>query len=321
MVDKEGGGIKDYAYMLSLPTRFDRTSFISAYSMVIGDNDIQAIISGVAGWGKSTLGIRYAININKYLRNYFDIDVPRFSIKEDIIYSPERSDFNEILRMDKYNTMVVDEGYLAALNLESNRDSVIQLVKILNATRSKNNAMIFCFQNIKRATKGLMERFNIWMHKPSKNYAILLARSNIFTTDDPWGLDNLLKARTPSQINFFLNINANKMTHFRTKKLKPKQWILYNKLKTEGHHRTASKNELKEDMIRTHSDMMEKVYEIVEKKKQINPIDLNTWLRKKIPNFTENQVKKFIKEYTDFSIHKKEKELKGTNWWESNETT
>lgn len=283
--------------------------------MVKADNDIQAVLSGVAGFGKSTLAIRYAIEISNNLRNHFNLDVPKFSVREHVIYEPRRSDFNDILRKDRYNVMVVDEGYLAALNLESNKNGVIELVKILNATRSKNNAVIFCFQNIRRATKGLMERFNVWMHKPSKVTGILMARSNVFTTEDPWGLDRILKARTERQINFFLATNPNRMCYFKTKPLGPKRWKAYNDLKRQAHTSIATKNELRENMVTAHTAMMDKVYEVVEQRKAVSPVDLRPWLQKRLPNFTENQLKKFIADYSAYSVYRKEQELIKKGEW------
>lgn len=279
--------------------------------MVVNDGDIYAIVSGVQSSGKSTVAIRMAKRVNYMLRQFFKKEVPKFNINQNVIFKPEKKDINELLSAKRYNTEVIDEGYLLALNLESSDKLVIYVVKVVSISRSKNNCIIMCFPNIKRATKGLMERFNIWIHKPSKKYSILFARSNKFITEDPWAITKILKSTSDNEIDYYLMKNPNKVCVFKSKALKPSDQDTYDELKAEGHLAFKKEQELREQYEKTDVFVLEDVYGRINAVTPMLNYDVDSISNylKDAYQYNEAQIADFLRRYKRYDEMRKTKNV------------
>jgi len=268
------------------------------------DGDIYANYSGVPGYGKSTSAIRDGVDVVHFLRHDFDIDIPKFSLKRNVVYKPEAKDINDLLSYAKYNVKVFDEGYLVAMNIMPIDRFLIEFIQTINITRSKNNMISFCFQNMDRAVRALKERFNIWIHKPFKDRAYLFARSNLFITKDPWATGNLLKAFTDEQIMYHLRHNPNKVGSFKTYPLKPKQWEYYTKMKNEGQETTRKEREIREGITSATNELMEEIYKKISVDKSIAYADIGDYLRDTY-DFSEPEIKGTVRRYLRYEEMRK----------------
>lgn len=217
-----------------LTTTFHKVVYIIAYQMAKNDGDAYIICSGDNSTGKSSFDIRFMKRLSKTLKTFFNITTP-FKLNRNVLYNPKKNDINELQADKEFQLYVVDEGYLVGMNLDFSLEAAKETVKVAMGTRSKHNAVIFNFQKPTRATKGLLERFKIMFFKPTKRDAILLARSNLTVlSEDPWDLDNILKAKTDRERITAIKRNQNYIVAFTTKKLPDK---IYDKYK--GYQREA----------------------------------------------------------------------------------
>lgn len=285
-----------------------RTCYTYCCQLVRHDGDIQLILSGAPGLGKGTLGMRILRTCMKIMKNEFGIDVGSTKwndiITNNIIYRPKKGDFNDLLQKKQFNFKMIDEGYLLGTNLESNTDLAIFTAKITNITRSKNNLMIHCFQNPTRATKMLMEAFYSWMCKYNDDYALVLQRTKIFTTKDPWSLKKILDSQFEGAIETALATNSNKVNELKTKKVPDWVFKKYKILKDEEQNKWRLENEAKGYI----QDV--KIEFAMEIRKAVNThllngedsYDIEQYIRKKYPKFkfTRKQITSIIKVYKDY---------------------
>ena len=239
--------------------------------------------------------------MNYALRHEFDIDIPKFSLKNNVVYKPEAKDMNDMLNQEKYNIKLFDEGYLVAMNLMPIDKFLLEFIQTVNITRSKNNYIGFCFQNMDRAIRALKERFNIWVHKTHKQRAYLFAKSNLFITKDPWATKKLLDCGGDElKMLYFLNHNPNKVCTFRTKAMKEKPWKHYKALKNQAQDEIKRNREIREGITQSHNLISEELYERINVKKDLAIGDIPDFLREKY-DFDEPEIKGSIKRYYGYS--------------------
>ena len=161
-------------FLFSLRHRRQRIAFIYAANIATNDSDIYSVNSGVPNSGKSTKGINESYRVIKYLREIFNKDTDKFSLKDDVIYTDELN-VQDLSNAD-YRHKVIDDGYMQALNLD-NTSTIANLIKVVNSTRNHHHLMEWNFQKPTRSAKGLFERFNIFTFKPSVSAAFSLLYS------------------------------------------------------------------------------------------------------------------------------------------------
>ena len=299
----EGITNEDWQYLHEIKDWADKEAFINCLQMVRNDGDIAAVISGSVGSGKSTYGIQLAKKMIYYLREYFKVINYDFDYKKNVVYGESKKLFDDMLGDSQFNVVVIDEGYLSGLNLESTKEITIFTGKVMNITRSKNNAILWCFQKMDRAAKFLSERFNLWYHKPRKRFVILFARTNIFTTKDPWGVKDLISATTERSIKFFIKHNTNRITYYATEKLPERELAIYKKYKIEAHQEIQRKEELKNKSKEVTVMVLKELYDRIGGG-EMNIIDVPTYLIKKY-NFNESDIKKYLKKYGEYAQMRK----------------
>ena len=158
---------------------------------------------------------------NRLLREYWKVKNERFSLKKDVYYVPAPTDLDELLGDTMYNTKDLNEGMAAAVNLRSMDPQVIKLGVNAFITRAKHNFVIFESQVASRVPKLLEERFNLWIHKMSKEWAVMSIPSSLYRKVDPLYLDELDKLRSDKEISYWFRYkNPNYITTFRAPKLK-----------------------------------------------------------------------------------------------------
>lgn len=291
--------------------------FLFACQLVRNDSDLPIIITSVPGFGKGTLAIKIARKVIFYIRNYFHIDIPKFQLASNIIYTASKKDFNDLLSLSEYNIKIIDEGYLAGLNLESSTEQAIFTGKVVNIGRSHHNLLIFCYQNPTRATKFLMEAFYVWIHKYTRGTdekivdgktvkekpgrAAVLARTKLFTTKDPWGLDRLLKAVTEQQIVARMRNNKNLAFFLKTKSLPQKYFEKYEAIKHREQNRYRMLNETKSIMREAEVSYAIELAKAADAG-VVNPDsndDIEHYIRQKHPNFlfSKAQMKGIINKF------------------------
>lgn len=315
----------DMEFLNNLKGYTQKLSFIAACQLVRNDSDLPVIITGTPGFGKGTLAIRIAKLTTKYLRTYFMLadKVPKFRLKENIIYNPSKKDFNELLSLNEYNIKVIDEAYLTGTNLESSTEKAVFTGKVVNITRSKHNLLLFCSQNITRTTKFLMEAFYVWIHiyvrgtedkkvaadisisgKPGR--AALLVRTKLFTPRDEWGIDKLLKATTERQIVSRFRANKNLAFFFRTKPLPSQYFKKYQAIKHQEQDKWKALNGAKDIMKETRLQYAMELEKAVNAKVVNADVDsdLEMYIRKKYSkyNFSRPQIKGIIKTYREYQF-------------------
>lgn len=294
---------EDREYLNNITIPMDRNAFICCLQLVRNDGDIAGLISGAVNTGKSTWAITLAQRIKFYLKEYFRLDVKPFSLENDVVYGKSKTSFDELLGDTQFNVKVIDEGYLSGLNLDSTKDVTVYIGKVMNITRSKNNVLLWCFQKMDRAAKFLSERFNLWYHKPRKQYVLLFARSNIFTPADPWGVKKLLEAKSERAIKHYLKHNLNKVTYFKVPKLPAAEFNRYKKLKALAHLEMKMQEETKARSREVTMSVLDELYVKINKG-DLNVIDIPQYLSDKY-SLTEAEVRTYIKKYGDYSTMKK----------------
>lgn len=295
-------------------SRFWRMCYVFACQLVRNDGDVPLIYSGAAGIGKGTQSMKILKQTMMIMRDEFNIDVGGTSynaiMENNIVYKPTNKDFNDLLDKKHYNFKIIDEGYLTGINLESNTGQAIFIGKITNITRSKNNMLIFCFQNPTRATKFLYEAFYVWICKYSYDYCMVLARTKLFTTTQPWGLKWILKAETEQQIATALAMNSNKAFYLKTSPLKRKVFERYQGKKDDSNEAWKAENEAKEIISQADLKYSMEIYEAAHAR--IPTVDresdasIEMFIRKKHPEygFAKKQIRHIIAKFRDYDFAK-----------------
>jgi hypothetical protein len=287
-----------------------RMCYVYACQLVRNDGDVPAILTGAAGLGKGTQAIRILARTMRIMHTHFGIDVGSYKYQDimenNIIYRPTKRDFNELLGKKHYNFMIIDEGYMSGINLESNTAQAIFIGKITNITRSKNNMLIFCFQNPTRATKFLMEAFYVWICKYSYDHEMVLARTKLFTTTQPWGLKKILDADNEQQIRHYLANNPNKAFYLPTRPLPAKVFEKYQGFKDESNDMWRMENESK--TIIGESDLQFAMELGKASKAGVisadNDTDIEMYIRKKYPEFafTKKDIKHIVFKFREYRL-------------------
>lgn len=296
----------DWAFLNEIGSYDEQVAFICCLQMVRNDGDIAGLISGAVNTGKSTYAITLAKSIKHYLKAYFKLDVTEFDYEKNVIYGQSKKGFDELLGDAQYNVVVIDEGYLTGLNLESTKDVTIYIGKVMNITRSKNNCILWCFQNMKRAARFLSERFNLWFHKPRKMFVILSARTNIFTTEDPWSVKKILKAESERAIKYYIKHNPNRVCYYKVPKLPTAEFNYYKKLKNAAHLEMKQNEESRAQMKQVKFSVLDELYSLIDGSKRgtLNIIDARDYLMDKYA-LSESEAKKYIKDYPNYASTKK----------------
>jgi hypothetical protein len=301
--------------------------------MVRNNGDIYGNYSGVPNSGKSTQLIRDGRSVNYELRHYWaeqrdfsennlanqkivdDLSsLSKFSLKKNVLYKPESTSISDLLGESRYNVVCGDEGYLFALNLMAMDRFMVEFIQTINISRSKNNFVGFCFQNMERAIKALKERFNIWVHKPRKERAYLFARSNLFITKDPWHTKRILDAIGDESILYELNNHPDKVMIYKTKPLKPQVQALYDKLKSAAHMEIMQKRQIRDSIRETQDMIAEELFQKIKVEKSLAYASIPDYLRERY-QFDENQIKGTMRRYLQYEEWKKVKAKRSEEAW------
>jgi hypothetical protein len=284
--------------------KWEKVAFIEATNIALNDGDIYKIVSGIPNSGKSTYSILDAQKVTHYLREYFNIDVPPFSLKNDVIYTNEL-DVNSLASKD-YQHKVVDDAYLQAFNLDNN--AVIKyLIKVTNNTRNHHHIMNWNFQKPTRSVKGLFERFNLLAFKPNKHWAILMAMSPLMIlTSDPWLLNQLISEKgqvSEWQIKNWLKFNPNLVVSYRTPKMKSASYAKYNEYKNKAQMEYVQASRFSDSIKIIDIKINEELYSLINSS-VLTKRDAPEYLLKKY-KWSQPQVTKFLNKYEDYERYRK----------------
>lgn len=149
---------------------------------------------------------------------------------DDIYYTSIDGLTDELLTSEK-KIKIVDEGYWGGTNLESNLPKVIELGSAMNAIRNRGHTVIFLYSKLNRATKMLLESANYWFHKPSPDHALLYIRDKEFVGNDPWVIEDLLKAKKKREKRKLMLSNPNFIETFEVPRIRDSIFDAYEKEK------------------------------------------------------------------------------------------
>jgi len=277
-----------------------------AYMIKEEDRDAVILITGSARQGKSNLAVQVARKVMKLIGS-------TFSLKEDIYYTKAHRALSELETVEN-KAKIFDEGYFSGMNLDAMNPEVKELVEVVSAVGSNHNLIIFNFQAQKRATKVLLERSNIWLHKPSRYKAILNAHQNVYITDDMWGVKKIEKSNNPDQINYFLYHNPNYITSLRTYKLPKSIEDQYKIYKKEAQLHDAKDRDERQKALNIDMVLLEELYVA---QNQINPkfnvVEVQQYLMKNY-DLPRKVAKKYEEQYHLYLARKKiEKSMRVAN--------
>ncbi len=319
---------EDLAYLKKIKGNIRKMCFIFACQMVRGDGDVPLLMTGAPGFGKGSLAIRICRRVTWYLREYdwgplynefgelrdMKKDVPEWSYHDILWAGQAKEEINNYYGYAHFNRKIVDDAYMDALNLESNSGKAIFIGKTMNVTRSKNNLTIFCYQVPTRTTSFLMEAFYLWIHKYTQpivqekkaGRAIFLARTKIYTTDDPWNTRRLRKSENEMQIVSRLASNPNKVGFLKPKTLSPADFKAYEAEKHAAEDVFRIKNTAK-DLIESAIEKYALEVRAAVGKKLLtgeSESDIEMFIREKHPKYSFNrrQIKGIIRQYREMDF-------------------
>lgn len=306
-------------YLDNIRYEWKKEVFLETAYMVLKKGDIIKMISGINNSGKTWTSIPEAKYANWLLRNYWakaeeygfklpegvldDLKkVKKFSMKEDVIYYPDPVLITQkIAEGSKFNTVAITEGMKAAINLRSYDPEVIDMILELFTERASNNYISFEYQLTRRPPKLLISRFNCWLHKVSQRWMILSMPSSIYRTEDPLMTKEIEKLKGDRKVSSWFTHksgNVNFIAKLKAPKLKPKLDALFKKYRKEAKELYESGKSVKKSMGNIWYQKIEEYYKLVQGG-QIAYFALPEILKTK-HNFTDDEVRKFLKDYTRF---------------------
>lgn len=238
-----------------MKTAWKREVFLETCFMILKHGDIVKLVSGVNDAGKTWTSIPQPKFANWLLRNFWPLYLknlpypndknpakaeakwkerlsiiarlevlPRYRMKENIIFYPDP----ERVRMkisdgSSFNTINVNEGMKAAINLKSWDPETIDMILEIFTERASNNYLVFEYQVAKRPPKLLQARFNVWQHKMNQKWMVVSMPSSIYRTEDPLYTSEIEKIKGDRKIsrwfthrsgntNFVAKMHAPRMT-------------------------------------------------------------------------------------------------------------
>lgn len=207
-----------------------------AYSIESFTDKRDAIIlqTGDRGNGKTRCGIRLGIGFHKETQR-------KFSLAKSIIYTDIGTLSYRL--MTEFNLLVlIDEGYFVAKNIDVLKKKVKDLTDTLSAVRNRGHIIIINFIKFNRAAKTLLEIANYWIHKPSMDWGILYIRDREFVGDDPWAVEDLLKAKTLNRKRWLMKHNPNYICTMRIRSIKKRIFDRYEQYKNREQSAKANRD-------------------------------------------------------------------------------
>ncbi|MEM3415252.1 MAG: hypothetical protein QW575_06740, partial [Thermoproteota archaeon] len=169
------------------------------------------------------------------------MDGEKFSYKDGkYIYYKDIEGLQERLNTTKKQKIGIDEGYFAALSAKAQEKKVKDFLVELTASRSNGHFIIINFVKIDRAAKMLLEIADYWMHGPAIDWAIFLARDREFTGDDPWEIEELMKAKGRIKKRNLLLRNTNFIDQIKIRPIPQKEFDKYEAEKDRVRQRAKA---------------------------------------------------------------------------------
>ncbi len=291
---------KDEQYFQNLPTKWKKMVFLATHNMVNCDGDIYALVTGINNGGKTNTSLALLSFANRLLREYWKVKNERFSLKKDVYYVPAPTDLDELLGDTMYNTKDLNEGMAAAVNLRSMDPQVIKLGVNAFITRAKHNFVIFEYQVASRVPKLLEERFNLWIHKMSKEWAVMSIPSSLYRKVDPLYLDELDKLRSDKEISYWFRYkNPNYITTFRAPKLKKSFEEKFKDYQKKAHLTTKLASETNMLVNQSYWLLIKRMWDRINMEHRLALIELPSILRQEV-HYSEAQVKSFMRDYNKY---------------------
>ena len=174
----------------------------------------------------------------RFAYTFKSINHRQFSLKPyhkggNVVYT-DVGDLSQRLLTTYNQLIVIDEGYFVAKNIDVLKRQVKELSDTLSAVRNRGHIVMICFIKFNRAAKTILEVMNYWIHKPNPDWGILYIRDREFIGDDPWAVEDLLKAKTLNKKRWLLRHNPNYIMSFKVKPLKKRIFDQYEKYKQEA---------------------------------------------------------------------------------------
>ena len=204
------------------------------YSRDHYNRDIIIINSGSRGNGKSR-------RLIKILKIACKLDGEKFSFKDKTnIYYTSIEGLQERLSNGRKLKIGIDEGYFAAPSAKAQSSKVKDFIIQLTAIRQRGHLIVINFTKINRAAKMLLEIADYWIHGPSIDWGVLLARDREFTGDDPWEVEPLMKARGRLKRRNLLLRNENFITQMAIKPILQASFDKYDQEKDKAQRKQSA---------------------------------------------------------------------------------
>ena len=262
--------------------------------------DAIIFMSGARSLGKSTLGAKILSKVGGFRGEPLNLrrDIYYTDLTNSFIKGSEN--FNYVLGKYTQRKIMIDEGYFSGLNLDTNNPKVRKLGADINAHRNRQHVVIINFTALKRAAKILLESANVWIHKPSQDYAIVLVKQNEFVGDDAWAADQLFKAKTTSQIRYYLKHNPYYVTTIKTTPMSAYNYGRYEALKREAQEYRAERESYQNEAEEVNIAIIRQLYTDYEEG-HVNPVDAVHYITKKY-NQPLAYAKKYAKRLNDYIV-------------------
>lgn len=217
-------------------SKLRRFTKIVSYSIMQNKDkrDALILVTGDRGSGKTRCALRLAYHFKKETGR-------KFSLKNDVVYT-EADGLAKRLMSELGLIIVIDEGYFVAKNIDVLKRQVKDLADTLSAVRNRGHVVIINFIKFNRASKTILEIVNYWIHKPAMDWGILYIRDREFIGDDPWSVEDLLKAKYPGKKRWLMKHNPNYMVTLKIRKLPDKIFLKYEQYKLEAQEAKANKD-------------------------------------------------------------------------------
>lgn len=184
----------------------------------------------------------------------------KFDIEKDIYYTEVGNLAYRVLT-EKNLIIGIDEGYFAAKNTKILERKVSNLLDNLTAARNRGHTIVICFMKFNRAAKTLLEICNYWLHKPNLDYGILYIRDREFVGDDPWSVEDLLKAKGLYKKRWLMKHNPNYIATVKVRKLKKAIFDKYEAQKEKQQEEHAHMMNLREQFAQQTAFIIDKLYD------------------------------------------------------------
>ncbi len=155
---------------------------------VHNDFDVNALISGKEGIGKTTLGIMLGEECD-----------PAFELDKNIIYRPEKV-IKQIRALEKYQAALIDEAIRILYARTFYNKAQIAVNKYLRICRKENKILIWVIPHIMDLDSGVRNRrieWWIWVlerdNKTGIGKAAMFVNDKNQVWDDSWGLNEAKK--------------------------------------------------------------------------------------------------------------------------------